>query len=312
VRSFRDGRLLFALRGQWAVGAETINIQEVGQEGIVRLLEGYTEATPVQIQVQFFRRTSTETRLGGIGAEGFASKLHWVMYADRVIYRERPTSQRQENAAADLWANDGSRGSMSFQMPFAGDAFITTGDGRFATYDGTASEVLPSRSGIRVSEQLATGALSLRMLPRDGWEGEAAVSIHGERRDPRDAAAGVTTHISGRTSRLSLEVAKRVVQKLRVGGGYSISGYSGATRLQTTSGTGPVFETFNAPEIDLAGSGLRSQVGSLFAAFSLRGSASLMVGGKVGRLSGVGSGVSNFQDQARSARMLWVGLRAGT
>jgi len=298
------------LRAHWNVGQETINVLEVGQEGIVFVLQGYNEVQPTQVQVNFFRRSSEDNRRLGLDGGGELGAIRWAAFADVGKNRERVTSARQDDPPTDLWSTTGPAGGVSLQAPLFGGKFTLITKGTFSQLTGKAQHVLPAREGLGASESFYDGRVSLRLNPtHEGWESVVGASLNRQNRDRADAFAQVRSAVSGTISSATVDIGKSMTPRLKIAAGYAIAGYSGSATIDSKNPGGVLYQTLFRPELDFAAEGSRSQAVNLLVRWRLGGSTYAYVAGQVDQLRGIGVSTPVSQGAVRKRSGLWFGVR---
>jgi hypothetical protein len=307
-RSLAHGRVKVGARAQLAGGQETVALTEFAKEGAVAQLEGYQEVPVFGFQVVYGRRVTTEKRSLGLNAAGNLSRGKWVLFADGTHYRERPTSQQQDNPATDLWATTGGSGGAAIQFPLDGERALFTATGKFTKLSGDAEQVSPLRSGFHADERSFDGTTELRMRPNRNWTGVLSVSLLAEHRERNDSIAKAKTSVDGLTPGVQVEVGRFLLQRLMISGGYAIAVYTASGTIPSLSTRGPVYRQLIAPELDIETTGSRAQSFSLVARYDAGHGSAVWIAGRGERLSSNAPAGTLVPLGQRTGKTVWVGV----
>jgi hypothetical protein len=307
-RSFAGGQAQIGAHAELGGGQETVALMEFAEEGAVAQLEGYREVPVFGFQVVYGRRVTTEKRTVGLNAAGNLARGKWVLFADGTHYRERPTSQQQDNPATDLWATTGGSGGAAIQFPLGGERALLTATGKFTKLSGDAEQVLPSLGGFHADERSIDATAELRMRPTRDWTGVLSVSLLAEHRERNDSIAKATTSVDGMTPRVQVEVGRFISQRFLISGGYAIANYTANATIPSLSTRGPVYRQLIAPEVDIETTGSRAQSFSVVARYDAGHGPAVWIAGRGERLSSNAPAGTLVPFGDRTGKTIWLGV----
>lgn len=239
---------------------------------------------------------------------GNLARGKWVLFANGTHYRERPTSQQQDNAATDLWATTGGSGGAAIQFPLSGERALFTAMGKFTKLSGDAEQVLPPRSGFHANERSVDATAELRVRPTRGWTGVLSVSLLAEHRERNDSIAKAETRIDGLTPGVQIEVGRFVSERFLISGGYAIAVYTASETIPSLSTRGPVYRQLIASELDFETTGSRAQSFSVVARYGAGHGAAVWIAGRGERLSSNAPVGTLVPSGDRTAKTIWLGV----
>lgn len=257
-RFLRNQRLQVGARAVWSRTEETVNLNEVGGEGLLTLLQGYGEVSPTEIQNNFYRRISNEVRGAGLGLASRTGNTRWVVLLDRFHRRERTTSEQRDDPDTDLWATQSTVVGAAAQRGLFRDQGLMTIELKSERVDGSSAQVHPGRSGFNSHESETRGTLEIRASPST-WLGLVRFSFAATDRARIDSTASIRTDIHGTSPALNVEIGNKVRGNIGLFVGYSVLTYSGGGTIPAAISQSPLYQKVFAPELDMATTGALSQ-----------------------------------------------------
>ncbi|MDO8501901.1 MAG: hypothetical protein Q7S20_08650 [Gemmatimonadaceae bacterium] len=309
VRSFNDDRLQAGLVGNWNGGKESISLFEYAQQGVLYALEGYREILPRETDLFYSRRMLDESRSGQVSLGGRSGAFRWVAYGGGGHFRQRLTSQNQDNPATDLWATTSGSGGIALQLPVIHGRALVTADAVLTSLTGHAEQVLPPRKGFDAEERSARAHGEIRIPPgASRWTGAFGLGVETEHRVRTDAIAKVSTTVDGVTPSALIELGRLLSPRMLVIGGYAIAGYSVNGSVPSPLSRGDIYKRFFAPELAIETSGSMSQAFSGAIRWQSSSAAAFWIAGRYEQLTPRGNGSGFRPTGDRSAGTAWAGV----
>ena len=239
--------------GRWHSSAETVYLIERAGEGLVIQLEGLRDVQPLDILSFYYRRIEETTPTAGWSVAGPLGRGSWALYVERSWLRQRLTRQEADNPASDRWDAGAWSGGGAYQRPLRARALLTV-DLRYMKLRGDGDLALDSTGVIfRASESAIVGSAEVRVLPDSSHLAVAiGLQVRWEHRQRDALTVPIAAEVTGLTNSVTIVLGRQLSSRLFGTATLGTAGYSANSSYPAPYALGPIYQTYELPEYDLA------------------------------------------------------------
>lgn len=248
-------RVLLGAHVRWQGPSQTLSVSTRGTGGLVYVLAGYTEPTPINLGPRdaYNRRIDRDAEAAGLGASVDAVGVRWVATGEVTRLHERQTSQASNHPPVDHWdANGYVLGLWAQTGPHDAERGLRLVAGMTWTHvSGDAVRAGLKANGIlfHASVDRLSGSADLRFRPAPRWTAGARIAVgYGtDRRD--DLLARIGSSLRTWSPAFALEVACDASRAISLSGGAGVAWSTPIGSIPDPASQGSAYRQWLAPAL---------------------------------------------------------------